>query len=377
MTVYLVRQGGGETRSKAAGASVVLGIGGPSAATVGTPFTANVNVDNSTDTYPISATAVTVNWSPATALRLDNVSASDYFLQPGDTTPTEMLKFGISCMQNTDCRPEISDPSNISTAIQCVSGFCQNVSVNPKVPVLGVAGTHTFYLGARCPSAVPPPKGCLVNQGSGILATLRFTPLAGGPVTISLDGGADKTQVAATTQTTNLVSAASFTTPLNLTVSGGTGTTLGFKVKFDGITTQKAKPTAVNYTIRSGTTTISTGTASITADANAVYSGTMTGLTACTGCDVYIKESSHLQKKFGPVTLVSGSNGPLDWTGQILLGGDARDDNYVDAYDFVMLATDYRIDPNQATSRADFNYDAKVDGYDFTILAKNYRVMGD
>jgi hypothetical protein len=93
---------------------------------------------------------------------------------------------------------------------------------------------------------------------------------------------------------------------------------------------------------------------------------------------MYVKGFRQLRKETTGGVVVAVATGPnsFDWTSQILLGGDASGDNYVDAFDFVPLANDYRS-PTATNSQADFNMDGIVDAYDFVILARNYRVRGD
>jgi hypothetical protein len=107
-----------------------------------------------------------------------------------------------------------------------------------------------------------------------------------------------------------------------------------------------------------------------TTDSSGVFTITDSRLTPGT-YDICVKNSHALSTKTH-VTLVAGTN--TVYLGE-LREGDANGDDFVDLYDFGILAGAYMASP--LDKRADFNQDGIVDIFDFAALRDSYFAVGE
>ncbi len=204
-----------------------------------------------------------------------------------------------------------------------------------------VAGNADIIVGAACPLVVPTPNPtttpCSVRSGAGILATLTFQVLANAPTgstQLAFDTTAGRTDVAAISSATSVLGDAN---PITLTVTAPTASptsaALNFKIKFQGVTSQRPAQT-VTVTFRQGTTdTLQTVT--VTSDAGGTYSG-LASTTSGT-YDILITGPAHLRKKMATALSLSPTTPLQDWTAVLLPAGDANHDNKVDLLDYSAL----------------------------------------
>lgn len=149
---------------------------------------------------------------------------------------------------------------------------------------------------------------------------------------------------------------------------------LNFKIKFEGVDSQKPDKN-VSVVLKIGSEEKSRfDSVKVTADQNGIYSGKIENLEAGT-FDVYLKGPTHLQKKFTGITFTSGQNLEKDWTGQILLTGDADNSNVINIQDFLVLQQNYSQTAQNLP--ADFDSNGTVNIQDFRYLAQNYDKKGD
>jgi hypothetical protein len=171
-------------------------------------------------------------------------------------------------------------------------------------------------------------------------------------------------------------------TPTPTPIATATSTTsLNFHIKLQGLNTQSIDRLAT-IILKNGSTTISTNSnVNIVSDSTGTYAGSITNLTPGT-YDVYIKEPSHLQKKFAAVTLVTGSN-PEDWTASPLKAGDFNNDNKIDILDIAQILARYialTVPVDQTNQIFDVNGDVIINIQDIALVLSNYtqlQVLGD
>jgi hypothetical protein len=156
---------------------------------------------------------------------------------------------------------------------------------------------------------------------------------------------------------------------------------IGLKIKLQGITST-GSPKSINMVFRSINSGIfNYGSVALNSDGSGAYSGIVKNLP--TGSyDVYIKESSHLQKKFGQFFISSNDNN-LDLSSQSLLGGDFNNDNKIDIGDlakFLSIYTQLSTPVNSNNQIYDVNSDGQIDISDIAFVLSNYtqlEVLGD
>jgi len=149
---------------------------------------------------------------------------------------------------------------------------------------------------------------------------------------------------------------------------------LDFSLKFQGAGEQAAARKVDVVLKQCGTTLATYEDVTMTVDGQGVYTGKVEDLHA-DYYDVYVKDSSHLQKKFA-ASLTVGSN-TANWSSQPLLAGDCNVDNKVDLQDFVVLRNHFGSRMPDEGSPADFNNDGRVSVVDFAYIAANFNKSGD
>jgi hypothetical protein len=103
---------------------------------------------------------------------------------------------------------------------------------------------------------------------------------------------------------------------------------------------------------------------------------TITGILAGT-YNVWVKHLNHLAERVDGVVVVDSVNTPVNFG--TLLGGDAVDDNVVDALDLSALSVSFaKLTGDPAYNYlADFVFDGVVDEFDLSLLANNFGLLGD
>ncbi|MFH0863556.1 MAG: cohesin domain-containing protein [Candidatus Gottesmanbacteria bacterium] len=149
---------------------------------------------------------------------------------------------------------------------------------------------------------------------------------------------------------------------------------LGFQLKFQGITTQKSGSKTITLLLKQGSTTKYTFNPSVSNNTAGLYSATIANIDPGT-YDVYIKGWVHLQKKFTNITLSPGLNSQ-DWSATEMKAGDFDNNNFINAVDIARVIQDY-FPSTPANSPADFNLDGTVNAVDIGYLIGNYFQTGD
>lgn len=268
------------------------------------------------------------------------------------------------------------------------------------------AGMGSIIVGAACPQVVPTPNPattpCTVRSGAGILATLTMQVQPGatpGTTNLSFDTSNGRTAVAATTQSTSqlgdsnslalTILPTSSPTPLGPTPTPAgptptplgptptpTSSTLNFRIKFQGVTTQKPNQQVI-VTLRQGATDTSKST-TVTSDSSGVFSGSASATPGT--YDILITGPTHLRKKMATALSISASTPLQDWTATPLRAGDINTprDNKVDLLDYSALVLKFNPGATQ-TDASDLNLDNKVDLLDYSLLVTNFNpgVTGD
>ena len=165
------------------------------------------------------------------------------------------------------------------------------------------------------------------------------------------------------------------------TSTTSTSASLNLHVKLQGINTQ-ANNKAVTVTFKNGNTVVLTqNNVNLVSDSTGTYAGSVSNITPGT-YDIYIKEPTHLQKKFAAVTLVAGNN-TEDWTAAPMLAGDFNNDNKIDITDIGLILANYTqlsVPVNQTNQVYDVNGDGIINIQDVAVALSNYtqlEVLGD
>ncbi len=110
---------------------------------------------------------------------------------------------------------------------------------------------------------------------------------------------------------------------------------------------------------------------------------TLTGIVPGT-YDVLVKDSAHLRKKLGTITIVTGANtAPAAFGSVALTAGDFNGDNILDLFDVALILAKYDAISVAVTStnqKYDINLDNKIDLVDVSSVLANFtslRVNGD
>jgi hypothetical protein len=303
--------------------------------TPGQTFTIAISVNPNGNS--VSAGNVIVSY-PASGLTLESVDPGPFFMKNFNATGTEMLN-----------------------------------KIDKSTP-----GKATIILGAPC--TVQAPWVCYPNSSTDNYAILHFKALNASTNAVTFDPG---TQMAAVGKTTNVLGdttasqvivraptiapTTSPTTSPTTPASPPSGTAgLSFKVKFQGINSQKAAQ-KVKVTLKGGQTFADIDVA---ADSGGVYSGVVTGITPGTYA-VLVKGPKQLQKNLGNVTFVANQTVTQNWSGIELPAGDVDGNGTINSVDIGMLIQDYA--PNTpANSPADFDLDGTVNTVDIGMMLDNY-----
>ncbi|GEM_PF-4426974 len=99
---------------------------------------------------------------------------------------------------------------------------------------------------------------------------------------------------------------------------------------------------------------------------------------------VYLKDSRHLRKELGFVTILSGVNqAPVEWENRVLLAGDFDNNNILNIVDLGKILSEYKAlqNPLNSTNQIyDVNWDNIIDIFDVTLVLSNFtaiQVFGD
>jgi hypothetical protein len=150
--------------------------------------------------------------------------------------------------------------------------------------------------------------------------------------------------------------------------------TLNLKLKLQGLT--RTGPNT-NITAHFGNYGFSTN---IYSDTNGIYSYTAdTSLWLPATYDAYIKEPTHLQKKFSNIILAYGNNN-LDFTASPLLAGDFNNDNNINILDlgkWLSVYTQLSVPVTPVNQIYDVNGDGVITIQDLGIVLSNYTQLNN
>jgi len=114
------------------------------------------------------------------------------------------------------------------------------------------------------------------------------------------------------------------------------------------------------------------------------YSLTLDNLPTNNTYLVYLKDTRHLRKELGFVTILPGVNqAPVEWEDKVLLAGDFDNNNILNIIDLGMILSEYKAlqNPVNPTNQIyDVNWDNMIDIFDVTLVISNYteiQVFGD
>lgn len=150
---------------------------------------------------------------------------------------------------------------------------------------------------------------------------------------------------------------------------------LTFKIKFQGISSQKPTKSVSIILKQEGQEKYKFENIGIDSDQSGIYTGKMMNITAG-AYNFFIKGWAHLQKKFEGVTFVEGEN-TKDWSTAVLLAGDAVENNKIDIFDYNKIVEHFGSRMPAGGSPADFDLDGDVDIFDYNFLVANFGKTGD
>lgn len=114
------------------------------------------------------------------------------------------------------------------------------------------------------------------------------------------------------------------------------------------------------------------------------YLLTLDNLPVDTTYTAYVKDSSHLRKELGSMSISSGINeAPANWEDNVLVAGDFDGNNILDIIDVGRILSEYKALQNSVNSVNqiyDVNHDNVIDIFDMSIVISNYtelQVFGD
>lgn len=366
LTVFLAQKRQ-ETRKKAAvpegQATVFLS---PSSGTypVGQPFSTSIAFN--TAAIPISGIALRLTYSYSGAT--PELTASDLQISPS------LLATGDwSCPVKT-ITPE---GGTVKIDVACVNINIQGFSTSTET-ALASFNLRAGQIPATNPTIIrfDPSQSIITRKSDG--QDILLLPSSTGSYTIA-PAGATATPTPGPTATPTPFPTATPTpiatsTPVPTPTPSATTGNLLFKIKFQGISSQKLNQGVRVILKQQGEEKYRRENIEVTSGQNGVYSGAITNINPGT-YDLFLKGWSHLQKKFSNINLATGANSQ-DFSRTELLAGDTTGDNKINAQDIVILVQHYR--PNTPpNSPADFNLDGIVNAQDVRFLVENYRQQGE
>ena len=168
---------------------------------------------------------------------------------------------------------------------------------------------------------------------------------------------------------------------------GGGGTSINFKIKFQGVTQERpSQIVTITLSPSFGEGPTKSYEVRVVSDENGIYSGsfipTVAGFAPQTAI-ITVKGPVHLSKTFNESQIqvfTNGSNSTFDWSNIKLLAGDVittgESYNFVNALDIGKVIEDYF--PNSpASSPADLNFDGRVNALDIGMVIEMYFKHGE
>jgi len=149
---------------------------------------------------------------------------------------------------------------------------------------------------------------------------------------------------------------------------------LSFKIKFQGINNAAPSKNVLVVLKQGGVEKYRSNAVLVTADANGIYSGTIT--IAPGTYDILIKGPIHLQKKFPNVTLNQGTN-TKDFSSTPLKAGDFDDNNVLNVFDVGAILNHYTSSSVPVDSLNPFDIDASgvININDISLVLENYTAL--
>jgi hypothetical protein len=162
--------------------------------------------------------------------------------------------------------------------------------------------------------------------------------------------------------------------------STSTSSTVNFTVKLQGIDSKidTSDTKLASFTLKNTINTVYSNNLNLVQeDLTGAYTGTVTNITPGT-YEIYIKEPTHLARKFTSISLPENKNLPLP-----LLAGDFNNDNIINLIDFgkfLSIYTTINQPVTEATKIYDVNGDGTINIIDIGIPLSNYtqiEIRGD
>ena len=155
------------------------------------------------------------------------------------------------------------------------------------------------------------------------------------------------------------------------------GNSANFTLRFQAIPPSSgfnfaAKNVNLNL-VQAGNITNTFNNISLTPNSSGIYSGMFSGFSSGT-YDIFVKSSSHLQKRFAGVFLTSGSSSP-NLTNLALVAGDFDNNNSLNIVDISLILSKYTqlsVPVNSTNQQFDVNSDSQINIVDVSIVLGNY-----
>lgn len=150
---------------------------------------------------------------------------------------------------------------------------------------------------------------------------------------------------------------------------------VNFKIKLQSLNVTGPNDT-LTILLRKNNSVIYMQNAGAVSDSNGIYSVGITNIIPDT-YDIYIKDGTHLEKKYANVSLVTGLNSE-DWTRSPLLAGDFDNNNKINITDIGKILSRYtslEVPVNSNNQIYDVNADGNINIKDITIALSNYTAL--
>lgn len=372
------------------------------------------NAISDLSTSNITASAVTLNWSAPTDTGPSG-RASSYDVRYS-TSPITSSNWSSATPVINSIVPKAAGGSESfvvgslssgityyfavksSDAIGNVSNLSNVVSAATTVPCTSNAATLTLDHDTQTGSSGQKVDYQLtvVNNNTGSCGTQAFAVSLSGttgswvaainPSTLNLASGASGNATISLTPNSSVVNN-SYSFTATVTSPGGTASktlvyvvnnvsVMNLKVKFQGVTSADNNYGGVALVLKNGANALYNQTVSVTPDASGVYTGIANNIVPGT-YDVYVKEATHLQRKFANVSFPNGTLN-ADFTGALMLAGDFNSDNVINISDIASMLSIYTqlsVPVNTSNKIYDVNGDGVINITDIAIVLSNYTAL--
>lgn len=333
-------------------------------------------------TSPITS----ANWGSALIVANPPVPlapGSSQTMNVGGLTANTTYYFGV---KSTDSVGNVSNLSNVISVLTLTTCSHNSPTLNlvPQTQTGQVGQQLTYQL-----NLINTNTGGCSNETYSFSVTGLTGWTIGIPHSLSIpNGGGGSVNIAITPSNTTVNGAYNFAVNVTNSVGGASAVsgsyvvnsalTMNFKIKLQGVNSSDTNYSnaLVAFKVGPGLTPVYVQIVNITPDTNGVYSGTVSGINPGT-YDIYIKEATHLQKKFAAITLSSGAN-TEDFTGVPMMAGDFNDDNIIDIGDMASILSAYTsltVPVTSANKIYDVNGDGVISINDVALGLSNYTAL--